>query len=193
MPSCAGCRHAPGADDCARAFDSLLSLWEDCASIHEDTRRSRMHLAQQFDHRDIGTASSQATRDEIPASPKSDERPANHPTDARSPTAKRGGFDRLALSTVILIAAIFSIAGRLYSQPTTSLVPIAVLSASGCGLLITALRKLRTSKGAGLLEAALAGLFVATFQFLAALSYPGVTPSLGNEQLAGPGFFTTWV
>ncbi|HEV2579754.1 MAG TPA: hypothetical protein VGT44_02785 [Ktedonobacteraceae bacterium] len=104
----------------------------------------------------------------------------------------RGGFDWLALSISVLIAAIFSVAGRLYAQPTTSLVPVAVLSASGCGLLITALRKLRTSKGSGVLEAALAGLCVALLQFLAALSYPGVEPSLGNEQLAGPGFFSTW-
>jgi hypothetical protein len=111
---------------------------------------------------------------------------------AQLATDSPGGFDWLALSITILIAAIFSIAGRLYAQPTTSLVPVAVLSASGCGVSITALRKLRTSKGAGVLEAALAGLCIAMLQFLAALSYQGVIPSLGNEQLAGPGFFSTW-
>ncbi len=103
-----------------------------------------------------------------------------------------GGFDWLALAIVIIIAALFAIVGRLQPQPSTSLVPVAVLSASGCGLFITALRKLRTSKGVGLLEAALGGLVVAVFQFIAALSYPGVIASLGIVQFAGPGFFTTW-
>lgn len=146
-------------------------------------------MAQQYDRIDIAAASSQPDEKEIPATGPE---PANHNADARYPTSQRGGFDWFALSIVILIAAIFSIAGRLYAQPTTSLVPVAVLSASGCGLLITGLRKLHTSKGVGLLEAALAALFVVVFQFIGALSYPGVVPSLGDEQLAGPGFFSTW-
>lgn len=109
-----------------------------------------------------------------------------------SPPTGRSGVDWLALSIIVLTAAIFAIAGRLYGQPTTSLVPVAVMSASGCGLLITALRKMRARKDVGVLEAGFAGFSVAALQFLAALSYPGVVPSLGNEQLAGPGFFTTW-
>ena len=167
-------------------------------------------MAQQFDQSDTALASSQAAEDGVPVDTDAKEESAvgagversgvgtlgspsltRKHVDPSSP-ARRSGVDWLALSITVLIAAIFAIAGRLYGQPTTSLVPVAVMSASGCGLLITALRKLRARKGVGLLEAAIAGFSVAVLQFLAALSYPGVIPSLGNEQLAGPGFFTTW-
>lgn len=102
------------------------------------------------------------------------------------------GFDWLALSIVIIIAAIFALAARLQSQPATSLVPAAILSATGCGLLVNGLRKARTRKGVGILEAALGGLSIAVFQFIAALTFPSVIPSLSNPLLAGPGFFSTW-
>ncbi|HLL77905.1 MAG TPA: hypothetical protein VKT25_00280, partial [Ktedonobacteraceae bacterium] len=101
-------------------------------------------------------------------------------------------FDWLATGLVVSIAAIFTLAARLQPQPSTSFVPIVVLSATGYGLLITALRKLRAGKGVGLGEAALAGFSIALFQWIIALSYPGVISSLSNVQLAGPGFFTTW-
>lgn len=101
-------------------------------------------------------------------------------------------FDWLATGVVVSIAAIFTLAARLQPQPSTSFVPIVVLSATGYGLLITALRKLRAGKGVGLGEAALAGFSIALFQWILALTYPGVISSLSNVQLAGPGFFTTW-
>src|SRR5579863_1869916 len=101
-------------------------------------------------------------------------------------------FDWFAVGVIVIIAAIFAAATHLYQQPASSLVPAAVLSATGCGLLITGLRKLRTFKGVGLLEAALGGLLLALFQFIAALSFPGVTQALGVDQVSGPGFFTTW-
>ena len=149
-------------------------------------------MAQQFDQSDTATESSEATQDGTAVYTNAEDKPASEASSTRPLTGKSSGIDWLALSIIILVAAIFSLTGRLYGQPTTSLVPVAVISASGCGLLITALRKMRSIKGAGLFEAALAGFFVAALQFLVALSYPGVIPSLGDEQLAGPGFFTTW-
>jgi hypothetical protein len=101
-------------------------------------------------------------------------------------------FDWLALGIVVSIAAIFTLAARVQPQPSTSFVPAVVLSATGFGLLITALRKLRSKRGLGLGEAAVAGLIIALFQWIIALTYPGVISSLSNVQLAGPGFFTTW-
>jgi hypothetical protein len=105
---------------------------------------------------------------------------------------KTGGFDWFAVGVVIIIGAVFAIAAHLNTQPTASLVPAAVLSATGCGLLVTALRKLRTFKGAGVFEAALGGLFLAVFQFIAAISFPGVPQTLSADPLSQPGFFTTW-
>ncbi|MGH2482549.1 MAG: hypothetical protein ACRDHW_23120, partial [Ktedonobacteraceae bacterium] len=76
--------------------------------------------------------------------------------------------------------------------PASSFVPAAVLSATGCGLLVTALRKLRGRTGVGLWEAGLAGLFLALFQFAIALTYPALLSTLK----AGPGytpvFLITW-
>src|SRR5579871_2098684 len=83
-------------------------------------------------------------------------------------------FDWFALGVVLIVAALFALAARFNAQPPTSLTPIAVLSATGCGLLVTAIRKLRTPLHPGLREAALGGLFLALFQFIAALSYPNV-------------------
>jgi hypothetical protein len=102
------------------------------------------------------------------------------------------GFDWLTLGVVILIAAFFAFTARLNAQPATSFVPIAVLSATGCGLLVTALRKLHTQEGTGLFVAALGGFFVALFQFIVALTYPGVFSTL---LLGGPlqqAFLLTW-
>lgn len=102
------------------------------------------------------------------------------------------GFDWTALSVVILIAAFFALTARLNAQPATSFVPIAVLSATGCGLLVTAIRKLHTSKGAGLFEAALGGFFIALFQFTIAITYPGVFDTLSQGQILGHDFLITW-
>ena len=83
----------------------------------------------------------------------------NSSTTSRSskPQSQESNFDWTALGIVILIAAFFAITARLHAQPATSFVPTVVLSATGCGLLVTSLRKLRTSKGVGLREAALGG------------------------------------
>jgi hypothetical protein len=102
------------------------------------------------------------------------------------------GFDWLALGVVILIAAFFAFTARLNAQPATSFVPVAVLSATGCGLLVTALRKLRTPQGVGLFAAALGGFFVALFQFLVALTYPGVLDTLSAGGPLLGAFLSTW-
>jgi len=109
-----------------------------------------------------------------------------------SPASSKARFDWLALGVVILIAGLFALAARLNPQPSTSIAPAAVLSATGCGLLITAIRKLHTSNRPGLFEAALAGLFLALFQFLVALSYPNVLYSLSITSDQRLGFLTTW-
>ena len=68
-----------------------------------------------------------------------------------------------------------------------------VLSATGCGLLVTAIRKLRTSQGIGLREAALGGFFMALLQFMVALTYPGVFDSISTSQVTGKDFLITWI
>ena len=102
-------------------------------------------------------------------------------------------FDWTAVSIVILIAAFFAITARIHAQPATSFVPIVVLSATGCGLLVTALRKLRTSQGIGLREAALGGFFMALLQFTVALTFPGVFNSIRVSQITGNDFLITWI
>jgi hypothetical protein len=108
-----------------------------------------------------------------------------------SPRQARG-FNWAALGVVLLIAAFFALTARLNAQPATSFVPIAVLSATGCGLLVTAIRKLQTSRGAGLFEAALGGFFIALFQFTVAITYPGVFDTLSQGQIVGHDFLITW-
>ena len=100
--------------------------------------------------------------------------------------------DWLAIGVVLLIAGLFALVARLNSQPATSLAPAAVLSATGCGLLVTALRKLHTSSRPGLFEAALGGLFLALFQFMAAITYPNVVYALSLAYDERLGFLTTW-
>ena len=103
-----------------------------------------------------------------------------------------GRFDWPAVGVVVIIGAIFAALAHFSAQPYTSLVPAAVLSATGCGLLITGLRKLRTFRGTGIFEAALSGLLLALFQFVSALSFPGVTRGLSIDPASQAGFFTTW-
>jgi len=114
---------------------------------------------------------------------------ATYPVSGYSET---DGFDVTALDVVILLAAFFAIAARLNAQPSNSLTPAAVLSATGCGLLITALRKRRTFQRPGLLEAALGGLILAFFQFIAAITYPSVITTLGLDVGQRLGFIATW-
>ncbi|HKF37591.1 MAG TPA: hypothetical protein VKB35_11890 [Ktedonobacteraceae bacterium] len=137
-----------------------------------------------------------------PGQPKSSTQSNNQVDEAPSrkaqTTSKRvslstsPGFDWLGLGIVILIAAFFAFTARLNAQPATSLVPVAVLSATGCGLLVTALRKLRTPQGVGLFAAALGGFFVALFQFLVALTYPGVPGTLSAGGPSSGPFLSTW-
>src|SRR5713226_121905 len=101
-------------------------------------------------------------------------------------------FDWLAIGVVILIAALFALAARLNPQPPTSIAPVAVLSATSCGLLVTAMRKLRTSQRPGLFEAGLAGLMLALFQFITAITYPHVVATLSTASDERLGFLTTW-
>jgi hypothetical protein len=102
------------------------------------------------------------------------------------------GFDWVALGVVILISAFFAITARLNAQPATSFVPAAVLSATGCGLLVTAIRKLRISRGVGFLEALLGGLVIALFQLIVAITYPGVLDSLSLGHILRDDFLITW-
>ncbi len=118
------------------------------------------------------------------------------PIDSRTTTKphKTGGdFDWTAVGIVILIAAFFAITARLHEQPATSFVPAVVLSATGCGLLITALRKLRTSQGIGLREAALGAFLMALLQFAVAITYPGVIDSILVSKITGNDFLITWI
>ena len=122
--------------------------------------------------------------------PDIDSRTTSRPSNQQS---QMSNFDWAALGIVILIAAFFAITARLHAQPATSLVPTAVLSATGCGLLVTAIRKLHTSQGVGLREAALGGFFMALLQFMVALTYPGVFDSIGTGQVTGNDFLITWI
>src|ERR1700730_10765261 len=101
-------------------------------------------------------------------------------------------FDWLAIGVVILLAALFALIARLNPQPPTSIAPMAVLSATGCGLLVTAIRKLHTPQRPGLLEAGLAGLMLALFQFITAITYPHVVATLSTASDERLGFLTTW-
>ena len=114
------------------------------------------------------------------------------PTTRRNIRIGEKDFDWLALGVVLVIAALFALAARFNAQPATSLASVSVLAATGCGLLITGIRKIRTPLRPGLLEAALAGLFLAVFQFIAALSYPHVVQILGQVYDERLGFLTTW-
>ena len=120
------------------------------------------------------------------------EQTASTSTPSSGVITEEPGFDWFAIGVVIIIAALFALLARLNPQPSTSIASAPVLSATGCGLLVTAIRKLRTSQRPGLFEAALGGLFLALFQFIAAISYPNVinTLSLASDQASG--FFTTW-
>ncbi|HLI08165.1 MAG TPA: hypothetical protein VKV40_16475 [Ktedonobacteraceae bacterium] len=104
----------------------------------------------------------------------------------------RNRFDWIAVGCVALVAAFFAVVSRFNIQPPNSLTPIAVLSATGCGLLITALRKLRTPKGPGLAEAALGGFVLALFPFLAAITAPDVLSALSTNSDEMHGFMTAW-
>ncbi|MEO6888400.1 MAG: hypothetical protein ABI456_04520 [Ktedonobacteraceae bacterium] len=116
-----------------------------------------------------------------------------HVSGARAHIDGGRSFDWLAIGIVVVIAAILALATRINAQPSSALTPIAVLSATGCGLLVTAIRKLRTPRRPGLPEAALSGFFLAFIPFLAALTYPEVISVLSTDADQQQGFFSTWV
>lgn len=102
------------------------------------------------------------------------------------------GFDWPALFVALGIAAFFAVIARLNSQPAPSFVPIAVLSASGCGLLVTALHKVRKRAGIGLREAGLAAFGMALFQFAITFTYPDLVPIIQANPALGRAFLLTW-
>ncbi|HET8909904.1 MAG TPA: hypothetical protein VFN23_00470, partial [Ktedonobacteraceae bacterium] len=107
-------------------------------------------------------------------------------------TITHKGLDWLAIGTVLFIAALFAIVARFNTQPATSLMPVAALSATGCGLLVTAIRKIRTFQRPGLLDAGIAGFGMAIFQFVAAITYPNVFQILGDDLPQRNEFLATW-
>ncbi|HEU5382713.1 MAG TPA: hypothetical protein VFV38_45485 [Ktedonobacteraceae bacterium] len=108
------------------------------------------------------------------------------------PEVRTGGFDWLAVGVACFISAFFALTARFNSQPAPSFVPAAVLSATGCGLLVTALRKLRARPGVGLLEAGLAGFFMALVQFGVAFTYPDIFTFVTQVPASGHAFLLTW-
>lgn len=105
---------------------------------------------------------------------------------------RRDGFDWLAMGVALLIAAFFALTARFNSQPSPSFIPAAVFSATGCGLLVTALRKLRRRAGAGLREAGLAGFGMTLFQFAITFTYPNVFKTITTIPEYGHAFLLTW-
>jgi len=138
---------------------------------------------------EVSPSAEEAAPEEASASLKDDDQPL---PETKAPQEEQA-FDWFALGVVIIAAAVFALAARLNAQPATSLMPVAVLSATGCGLLVTGLRKTRTARRPGLLEAGLGGLILAIFQFLVALSYPGVLATLATTPDERTGFLATWI
>lgn len=104
----------------------------------------------------------------------------------------RKGFDWVALLVALIIPAFFALMARFNSQPSPSFTSAAIFSATGSGLLITALRKLRSRTGAGLREAALAGFGMALFQFAIAFTYPNIYQTITTAPEYGRAFLVTW-
>ncbi len=104
----------------------------------------------------------------------------------------RKGFDWPALLAALAIAAFFALTARFNSQPSPSYIPAAVFSATGCGLLVMAVRKLRRRAGVGLLEAGLAGFGMALFQFAITFTYPGIYTTVITAPEFGRAFLITW-
>lgn len=106
--------------------------------------------------------------------------------------ARHGGFDWPALLVALVVAAFFALTARFNSQPSPSYIPAAVFSATGCGLLVTAIHKLRARARVGLLEAGLAGFGLALLQFVVTFTYPGVTDILTAVPGYSRAFLVTW-
>ncbi len=109
-----------------------------------------------------------------------------------TPGSSGNGLNWPALLAALAVAAFFALTARFNSQPSPSYVPAAVFSATGCGLLITAIQKLRRRPGAGLREAALGGFGLAFFQFAMAFTYPGVFTTVTTLPDYSHAFLLTW-
>ena len=109
-----------------------------------------------------------------------------------SAQAQGGRFDWPALLSALAVAAFFALTARFNSQPSPSYIPAAVFTATGCGLLVTAIHKLRRRPGAALLEAGLSGFGMALLQFLVALTYPSVWTTVTTIPDYGRAFILTW-
>jgi hypothetical protein len=153
-------------------------------------KRSRYAFMNSPDKPETTTESFEDTDEVSRPTPDIDSTTTSKPS---QPQSQGNNFDWKALGIVILIAAFFAITARLHAQPATSFVPTVVLSATGCGLLVTAIRKLRTLKGIGLREAALGGFFMALIQFMVAITYPGIFDFIGTGQIIGNEFLITWM
>lgn len=105
---------------------------------------------------------------------------------------RQAKFDGLAVGIAMFIAAFFALTARFNSQPAPSFVPAAVLSATGCGLLVTALRKMRGKAGVGVIEAGVSGFMLAFLQFVISFTYPGVFTIIRNVPPASDAFLLTW-
>lgn len=105
---------------------------------------------------------------------------------------QRGKFGWPALLAALAVAAFFALTARFNAQPSPSYIPAAVFSATGCGLLVTAIHKLRRRAGVGLLEAGIGGFGMALFQFLITFTYPSVWKTVTTIPDYGRAFFLTW-
>jgi len=119
---------------------------------------------------------------------------APEPVHVSQQTAEAGSrsFDWPALMAALAVAAFFALTARFNSQPSPSYIPAAMLSATGCGLLVSAVRLLRHKAGAGLLEAGLAGGAMALCQFVVTLTYPGIPGTVLTSPVYGRAFLLTW-
>ena len=130
-------------------------------------------------------------REQTPADPNP-EKADDSANDVLIDQPQRQGLDWLALGAALAIAAFFALTARFNSQPAPSFIPAAVFSATGCGLLVTAVRKLRGRQGVGLLEAGLAGFGMALFQFAITFTYPNVFTNITTLPEDGHPFLVTW-
>lgn len=105
---------------------------------------------------------------------------------------RQGRLDWPALIAALAVAAFFALTARFNNLPAPSYIPAAVFSATGCGLLVTAVHKLRQRAGAGLLEAGLGGFGMALLQFAVAFTYPGVFSTITTAPDYARAFLLTW-